>query len=233
MKLNNVTFSYKEFELIKNFSLNIEPGKVTAILGPSGCGKSTLLKLIAGLIRPSQGFISDTEKSKSYIFQEHRLLPWMSLIENVNYPLQREDKKRANYYIEKMGLWEHRKKFPSQLSGGMAQRVSISRALAYKSNYLLMDEPFKGLDIELKSSVFKHLNRLISEENRTTIFVTHDITESIILGDNIVILEDTPVTIKKEIRNSVPLDCRLIGHNDVEDMKEVLSSFIINKTWKK
>lgn len=227
MELNNISFSYSSELILKEFSLSIPENRVLTILGPSGCGKTTLLKLISGSITPSKGSIENLSDQISYIFQEPRLLPWLNLLENVAFPLE-DDRSRALHYIEEMGLLDHIDKFPSQLSGGMAQRVSIARAFAFNSEIILMDEPFKGLDFQLKVNIFKLFNRLISKERRTALFVTHDIKESIMLGDRIVILGNNPTRIIKEMDNPIPAESRIMGNSMVIELEEDVYSILSN-----
>lgn len=228
MDLNSISFSYNGDSILKDFSLSIPSNKVLAILGPSGCGKTTLLRLIAGTIDPIEGNIQGISGNLSYIFQEPRLLPWMNLIENVEFPMKDKKNNRALHYIQEMGLGDHIKKYPSQLSGGMTQRVSIARAFAFDSDLILMDEPFKGLDLQLKVNTFNLFNKLISKEKRTAIFVTHDIKESLILGDRIVVLEDKPVKIKKIFDNPINKELRTLDNRDVINLENELFQLISN-----
>lgn len=226
----NISFSYHGSIIFNNFNLKISSGKITTILGPSGCGKTTLLNLLSGILKPDSGIIEYPENQKlSSIFQEHRLLPWMNILDNVLFTMNSKntnDQKRCLHYLEEMGLENHLNKFPNQLSGGMAQRVSIARAFSYPSNTILMDEPFKGLDLQLKLNILDLFNRIWSEDNRTGIFVTHDILESLLIGDKIIILTDTPVRIFTIINNEIPKNERSLKNPELLNMEKKLYTIL-------
>jgi len=144
----------------------------------------------------------------SYLFQEPRLLPWFTVYQNINYVLDsltlQNRTQRVNHYINELELTKFKDYYPHQLSGGMKQRVSLARAFVYPSNTILMDEPFKGLDLTLKLNLFKMFNKIWREDDRTTIFVTHDIHEAILLGDKIILLTNLPTKIDKIFQNKTP-----------------------------
>lgn len=178
IKLDNITISYGGAPVLEALSLYIPRSAHIALMGPSGCGKSSLLHGIAGLIAPAAGSVKlDTERI-AFVFQEPRLLPARTALQNVNAVLA--DKKAtlpdAAKWLDAVGLSDAKAKYPSELSGGMAQRVNIARALAYDADLLLLDEPFKGLDEARKAE----LMALITEhaKGKTLVLATHDRTEA-------------------------------------------------------
>lgn len=216
MNIKNISFGYSNRPIFDNFSLSIKSGKVTVILGPSGCGKTTLLNIISGLIKPDKGAIDISSKTEiSYVFQEPRLLSWKSVEKNILLVLEtlsdKEQKQRCSYYLKAFGMYDFKDYYPDELSGGMKQRSAIARAFAYPSNTILMDEPFIGLDLNLKISIFNLFNKIWREEERTAIFVTHNIHDALLLGDEIVILSKEPTLIKEHISNPIPHNNRSLS----------------------
>lgn len=229
--LKNISFSYDNLVIFKNLDLVIPKGKVTVILGPSGCGKTTLLNLISGVLNPDEGKIQIPENfTLSYLFQEPRLLPWNTVSQNIRFVLDSLSENvadtRTKHYIKELELNNFSGYYPWQLSGGMKQRVSIARAFAYPSNTILMDEPFKGLDLALKLNLFKLFNKVWREDERTAIFVTHDIHEAILLGDEIIVLTSSPVSIRKKFTNSTPLNERSLHNSDILALERELYTLI-------
>ena len=180
MKLENISKSFKSHDgstvkVFENFSLNLPQGGVYCITGPSGCGKTTLLNIVAGVLKPTGGKVifEDGEKGPvSYLFQEPRLLPWRTVLENCT--LVCDDESRARHFLELAGLSDKAERFPSELSGGERQRAAFARAFCYKSNVILMDEPFQNLDENLKKSLASVFFKMLEEDRRTVIWVSHD-----------------------------------------------------------
>ena len=218
--LKDICFSYSkptnfpsvgEPAIFKDFNIKIPASKVSVILGPSGCGKSTLLNIIHGILIPDSGVIEkDKNDAISYLFQEPRLLPWKTVSQNIelilkNHYEHRQRQKITRHYLEIIGLNDFGDYYPSELSGGMRQRVAIARAFAYPAEIILMDEPFQALDPGLKLNLTRFFSLLWIEDNRTSLFVTHDITEAVFLGDEIFVLSSKkPSTIVDHIINHVP-----------------------------
>lgn len=202
--LENITKSYKGKEIFKDFNISFNEGAITCILGPSGCGKTTLLNIIGGIVKPDKGALHGLDgKCFSYIFQEPRLLPWKTVRENIEFVLDikipiSKRKEITNLLLNKIELSDFAEYYPSQLSGGMRQRVSIARAFACKSDIILMDEPLNGLDSELKKNMVEWFAQIWKEDKRTVIFVTHDIYEANMLGNHVYCFSKAPVSIISE-----------------------------------
>jgi sulfonate transport system ATP-binding protein len=188
-------------QVLKNINLHVEPGETLAIVGASGSGKTTLLRILAGLEEADTGAVLVDGKAvrgvgaeRAVIFQEPRLLPWLTVLENVAFGLETggvprdQAQRRASHYVQLVGLSQFKAAYPRQLSGGMAQRVGIARALAVQPEILLLDEPLGALDAMTKIQMQQELARIWREEDVTTILVTHDLEEAIYLADRILIL---------------------------------------------
>ena len=187
IKFNDLTVKYEKQTVIENLSFTFETGKFYGLTGASGIGKTTLLGVISGLLRPCGGTVTSDHKKVGYIFQDPRLFPWMTALENVECVC--DDKSKAKYFLD-MLLPDSSDKYPSELSGGMRQRVSIARALAYDCDILLLDEPFKGLDEQTKKATIQTVLKYI--DKKTAIMVSHDASE-LELCDEIYKMEASPV----------------------------------------
>ena len=207
LRISKLNKSYKDKVLYKNFEIEFESNKVNCILGKSGCGKSTLLNLISGVsISDDKKFKSIPKNEISYIFQEDRLIEWITLEENMELIGKRfYDKDNLNLIVDKclkfVGIEEYRNLYPQMLSGGIRQRANITRAFIKPSKYIIMDEPFKSIDIKVKYEIMSKIKSIVKEDFKTTIFVTHDIDEALFLGDKIFVLGDNPVNIKGSFNN--------------------------------
>lgn len=188
VQLMNLCKSYEENIVLDNINMNIPENKITVVSGPSGCGKTTLLNIIGGIEKEDSGKVILKSNSISYIFQEDRLIPHLTVYENIAFVLKsimnkNEINRIVTKYLEMVKLIEYKDKLPSKLSGGMKRRVAIARAFAYRSRILLMDEPFKGLDDELKTEIIKEFLELYKKDKRTVVLVTHDKEEAKLLGN--------------------------------------------------
>lgn len=194
-------------QVLSDINLNIEEGKLVSIIGGSGCGKSTLLRIIGGLETEYDGKVlmegipvSGPSRQKGFVFQDHRLLPWLSVWDNICFSLSKERKKDNEYiqkYIDMVGLNGFEQALPKELSGGMAQRVAIARALANQPKILLLDEPFGALDAITKIHLQDQLLEIRKKEPITMVLVTHDIDEAIYLGSQVVVMTPRPGRIRK------------------------------------
>ena len=203
----------KDIHALKDINLNIGQGEFISIIGSSGCGKSTLLRVIAGLETSYQGeVIFNGEKivkpsrEIGVIFQDHRLLPWLTVYENIEFTLAdniKEKEKIINENIELVGLKGFEKSYPSELSGGMAQRAAIARALANKPKILLLDEPFGALDAITKINMQEELIRIWKKEKITMVIITHDIDEAVYLGERVVVMTPRPGQIKLIVKTDL------------------------------
>jgi NitT/TauT family transport system ATP-binding protein len=198
---------------IENINLAVNNGEFVCLVGPSGCGKSTLLNILAGLDNPTKGQvvlngrpITGTGPDRIMVFQENALFPWMKVIDNVEFGLKiakvEKLKRReiAMQYLDMMQLKKFAEAYVYQLSGGMKQRVSIARALVLDPEVLLMDEPFAALDSQTRDLLLVELQLIWAKTNKTIIFVTHNIIESVCLGDRVVVFTNRPGKIKKDIK---------------------------------
>src|SRR6266542_3607436 len=219
---------------IERVDLDVEAGKFVCLLGPSGCGKTTLLLIVAGLLRPSRGkvFLDRTPLAEvdglyrriGVVFQEHALFPWLTVRDNIEFPLRIQgwapDRRRAQVdkFVELVNLGSWAEKKPSQLSGGMKQRVGIARALSLDPELLLSDEPFGALDAQTRSLMQEELLRIWEHETKTVLFVTHSIPEAIYLADRIVVMTSHPgrVTAVIEVTQPRPRDVTSAEFNRVQ-----------------
>jgi sulfonate transport system ATP-binding protein len=206
----------KERTVLSNIDLSIFDGEFVSIIGPSGCGKSTLLRILGGLDTSYEGTalfqgkrIAGPARERGFIFQDHRLLPWLTVEENIKFSLPDAVEHVSDLIdknLELVGLSDVKKAYPKQLSGGMAQRVSIARALANQPKVLLLDEPFGALDAITKIHLQEEALRLWEIEKITMVIVTHDIDEAVYLGQRVIVLDTNPGKIKKihSVELSVP-----------------------------
>lgn len=213
MQLKNIVKNYGDKKVLGGIDIEIEEGKITAILGESGCGKSTLLNIIAGKIKDYSGeviFEREHKEGISYVFQEDTLIPWKTVYSNLEFVLKGKVEKsqieeRIKKYLKIVNLAGSEKEFPNMLSGGMKRRVGIARAFAFPSNYMFMDEPFEFLDIKIKEEIVEDLIKLQESEKKTIILITHDIDTAITLGEKIVVLGEKPSIVKASFINKFAL----------------------------
>lgn len=223
----------KEYELqdrkiivLNNLNLDIPENKITIILGKSGCGKTTILRILGGLEQFNSGTIESERFNKlAYVFQEPRLMPWLNVEKNIKFGLIKNqvDNKKIKQIINNVGLCGFEKATIQQLSGGMQQRVSIARALAFEPSFILMDEPFSALDYFTREQMQNELLKIKIKNNCGILFVTHSIDEALRLGDKIVILEDG------NIKSIYLIEENQLERNLLEQKYILIKQEIINK----
>jgi NitT/TauT family transport system ATP-binding protein len=197
---------------VKDIDLSIDDGQFVCFVGPSGCGKTTLLNILAGLDKPTEGEVildghpvSETGPDRVMVFQENALFPWLKVADNVEFGLKmagiEKEKRheRAMHFLEMMQLTKFSNAYTYQLSGGMKQRVAIARALAIDPEVLLMDEPFAALDSQTRDLLLVELQLIWARTKKTIVFITHNILESVVLGDKIYVFTKRPGSVKKEV----------------------------------
>ncbi len=224
LEISQVSKGYKENDVLKLVSFDVEDGEFLSILGPSGCGKTTLLRILIGLLEPDTGQIfkdgiditniSPAQRGMGIVFQNYALFENMTVIQNIEYALRINKKTKANArhtakeMMNVVGLNEQKDRLPRQLSGGQQQRVAIARTLALKPDVVLLDEPLSALDVATRISMREELKRLQDTFGTTMIYVTHDQEEAFALSDRIMIMDegaisqiDTPIAICKQPAN--------------------------------
>lgn len=215
LKFKNVSKNYcnkgEALEVLKDIEFELGEGQIIAITGPSGSGKTTILNLISGLLKPSKGEI-ETNGEIGYMFQKDHLFEWRTVYDNVIIGLEikkmlnDENIKKVNRMLDIYGLKEFKNNYPSELSGGMRQRVALIRTLAVNPSILLLDEPFAALDYQTKLKVCDDMYKIIKKEKKATIIVTHDITEAISIADKVIVLSHRPATIKNVYNINLTVD---------------------------
>lgn len=219
IRVQHITRTYSdngtETKALDDVSLDFAAGKFTSIVGPSGCGKSTLLSLIAGFQKPTSGTILLDGKpvqgpgpNRGFVFQDYALFPWKTVLENIAFGLRINGKSRkeadfiAREFLRMVNLEDFAEAYPYTLSGGMKQRVSIARALAYDPEVLLMDEPFGAVDAQTRKMLQKELVHILEKFSKTILFVTHSVLEAVFLSDMVVVMTAHP----GKIKGIVPVD---------------------------
>jgi NitT/TauT family transport system ATP-binding protein len=204
IRFDHVAFAFGDTLVMKDFCADFEPHAVNCVLGPSGCGKTTLLNMAAGLLAPTAGAIA-APQTVSYVFQEHRLIPQKTLQANLDfvlrvpYPGKAQRRAVIDTYLALAHLDAARDRYPHELSGGMKRRAALIRAFAYPAAALFMDEPFKGLDIQLHAELMEVFSRLHEQDARTVLFVTHNIEEAVFSADLVHILGHKPLAAARVI----------------------------------
>lgn len=220
LAVEHLSKSYGDFVALQDISFSARQGELVCIVGPSGCGKTTLLKCIAGLLDPSGGSVrldgvpvTAPPKRMAVVFQEYgrSLMPWMTVRRNVALPLLKSVPKaervaRVAEALEAVGLADAGDKYPWQLSGGMQQRVAIARAVAYNPEVLIMDEPFAAVDAQTRADLEDLVRGIWERFGVTILFVTHDIDESIYLGERVIVLSMSPTTVQEDLAVDLPVE---------------------------
>lgn len=238
LKIKNLKKNYhtpkEEIEAIEDFSFDLCENEFVAIVGPSGCGKSTILSILSGIENMSSGDIKNLNNSSiGYMLQSDNLFEWRTILENcllgleINGKLNEENKKYVLSLLETYGLKDFINSYPSNLSGGMRQRVSLIRTLATRPDILLMDEPFSALDYQTRLAVSDDVFNIIKKEKKSVIMVTHDIAEAISMADKVIVLSKRPTKIKKTF------DINLSNKsNPINNRKSKEFSYYYDLIWK-
>ncbi len=197
-----------ETKALNNITFSIDKNDFVSIVGPSGCGKTTILSIISGLIKPTKGSVLFNNKPMDkneigigYMFQKDELFEWRTILKNIylgleiQHKLTEANKQYIDTLLKKYGLWEFRNRYPSELSGGMRQRVALIRTLATQPQILLLDEAFSALDYQTRLNVCDDVYKILKQENITSILVTHDLSEAISMSDKIIVLTKRPANI--------------------------------------
>lgn len=222
LKLEAICKNYDEIKVLKDLNLTIKDKEIICILGPSGCGKSTLLNILAGTLKPDAGRIKRKKENVGYVFQEDRLLPWKTVHENIKLVNRKASNVKIKELIDRVGLKGFEDKYPSQLSGGMRQRCSIARAFNFQSEMLLMDEPFKSLDYDLRIKMVKSLIEIWQQWNNSIVFVTHEIDEALLLGNKIAVLSKNPCTVETILTINTSQNLRRLEDRELIDTRTKL-----------
>lgn len=200
VSIQNLFFKYPGHEdwILNNFSLELQKHHVLAVIGKSGCGKSTLVRLISGLLSPTEGKISiDSSLRVGVVFQDPRLLPWKTVFENVALPIRNESMKQQQKVVgevlELVGLSHAENYYPAELSGGMAQRAALARALVQSPEVLLMDEPFGALDAITRAQIQVDFEAIQQRKKMTVVLITHEVNEAVRLADEVMVLANSTV----------------------------------------
>lgn len=193
IRISNLNKTYESQTVLANFSLSLPDHGIVCLFGRSGCGKTTLLRILAGLVAPDSGTITGLEHKRiSMVFQEDRLLPWLTVAGNVG--IVQPEASVVQYYLRSLQLSDKSRQFPAALSGGMRRRVALARALAYGGDLFILDEPLKGLDKGLKEAIYPHLRDL--RQNSLVLMTTHDEGEIAALADQTFYVTGPPLTIQ-------------------------------------
>lgn len=197
IKLENIVVEYPledhTVRVMDNLNLELDPQRITVILGKSGCGKTTLLRLLKGFVKPTQGHLEVDSTKLSYVFQEPRLLPWLTVWQNITFFLKEYDKEQIQKLIDVVHLTGYENAYPSQLSGGMQSRVTLARGLVYQAEYILMDEPFAALDDFTRVTMQKELLNALEKRKIGVLFVTHSIDEALTIAQDILVMDQGKV----------------------------------------
>ncbi len=208
LTFDNISYTYHtnegETTAVKDLTFTVDNGQFVSVIGPSGCGKTTILSLAAGILSPTSGEVLRDNGEFGYMLQRDALFPWRTVEQNIFLPLEVKKRntpqmrEKAVSLAEKYGLKDFLKKTPSQLSGGMRQRVALIRTLAAEPDILLLDEPFSALDYQTRLEVCDDVQSIIKSEKKTALLVTHDISEAIALSDKVVVLSTRPARVVAE-----------------------------------
>ena len=238
--VRNVTFEYRVDSgpvlAIQDINFSVEPSQFVCLLGPSGCGKTTILNILAGLLRPTGGDIriggeplGGNKQNRGVVFQDFsQLFPWRTARRNVEFGLETrkvakaEREATAMEFLRLVGLEKFADVYPHQLSGGMQQRVAIARSLAYNPQVLLMDEPFAALDAMTRDDMQQLLTDVWEKTRKTIVYITHNVSEAVFLGDKVIVLNAHPGTVRTEIALDLPRPRDPLSEPFVETQREIM-----------
>lgn len=232
ISVKDFTFGYPDKPLFDKFNIDFSAGEFNVILGSSGVGKTTLLNAVTGLIK-YEGEITSVPQKISYIFQKDRLIPSISVYKNLDLVLRTElkDKKIRKEKIENMlsllEISDTAKRLPTEISGGQAQRVAMARAFLYPSELLILDEPFKGLDVSLKTRLITEFFKLWEKDKRTVIMVTHDVYEALLMADIVTVIAGSPVEKVYQTRIDIEKSTRLLTDAAITAYRDEIISKIL------
>jgi NitT/TauT family transport system ATP-binding protein len=231
-KVERISKRFGELNVFQDLTLEFPEGKITTVLGPSGCGKTTILKIMAGLIKPDGGKVISTEWV-GFLFQEPRLLPWLNIYQNLELVLRdkltvQDRDSKIMHFLKAVGLGDYHNFYPRQLSGGMKQRAAMARAFSYPAELLLMDEPFKSLDLKTRHQLVTDFLKLWRQESKTVVVVTHDVKEAVWLGDQILVLSAKPARLVEKFINVIPFELRISGDESWGLEQEVAKTILKN-----
>lgn len=241
LELKKINFTYQtptsEVVALKDLSFYCKKSDFISIIGPSGCGKTTVLSIIAGLLPPTSGEIilngkSSEKNNIGYMLQKDQLFPWRTIEKNVYLPLEikgindKRHQEYAKHLLIKYGLYDFRKNYPDELSGGMRQRAALIRTLVSDPEIMLLDEPFSALDYQTRLSVCDDVYNIIKEEQKTTVLVTHDISEAISMSDIIIVLSVRPAHVKRIF------EPKITGNSPIKKRENADFGFWFEKIWK-
>ncbi|QUH24524.1 ABC transporter ATP-binding protein [Serpentinicella alkaliphila] len=245
IKLSNLSKQFsigaETIHALKNIDLHILDGSFTTIVGKSGCGKTTLLRLLSGLEKQSAGEIEFTftnndnraeKRPVGIVFQESRLFPWLTVKENMAFPLFKlknklEIEKTVDKYLHIMGLKKFKDAYPSQISGGMAQRTAVGRTLCYNPDIILMDEPFAALDYFTRKNLQEEMVNIFLAQHKTIVFVTHNVEEAVYLGEKVIVFNEGEVVMERSVPLSYP---RQSGVEFINIQEEILNAITGKQT---
>lgn len=198
LTLRNVTKRFGDLTVLEGLGLEVGDGEIVAVIGPSGCGKSTMLNIIAGIAAADGGDVDTGGARLGYVFQEDRLLPWRTVLENIGLVREQSDPEEVRRLIAAVGLSGFESYYPDALSGGMRQRCSIARAYHYDCDVLLMDEPFKSLDYHLRIEMLGVLMAVRKKRRNAVLFTTHEVDDALAIASRLVVLGERPARVLAE-----------------------------------
>ena len=234
IRVRGLTVAYGERQVFDGFDIDFAPGEIGVVMGGSGVGKSTLLNAIAGLV-PFSGEIEKPEGGISYIFQKDRLIPSISVYKNLDLTLRAifrdkaERRERIADMLQKLHIGDKAEKLPTELSGGESLRVAMARAFLFPSEVLLMDEPFRALDIGLKFRLLDELGRLLTASPRTVVYVTHDADECVLAADRWFVLDGVPARVAAEGEIALPRGERKLDSSDIAAERAKIFSLLASE----